>query len=288
MSDTPSPSGGDAWARPHFAPAAAPGDGDALLFFAVFGDWGTSAPNLALDFATRARYGVEPGIVECLDATAYQRAEGSPVFDNLLGGQIGRLLDQSLDAEAARAVRAAPTVVTLRFDVPDPATLGYLRDAVGVVTALADAGSCAGIFDAMSLRWRTAAEWREQVFVAPDAEDARPDLLGHADILVSEDERGDDGRPRVWVHTRGLRKFGRPDVSVRGVAEEQVAPVVELCNRLIGLQARGALVPEGQPVRIAGLPDDWTLRHAGAMDDPDFNNTHLSVGPDRNPGGAGV
>ncbi len=34
----------------------------------------------------------------------------------------------------------------------------------------------------------------------------------HVVILTSEECSG-DGRPLTWFHTRGMRKFGRPDLS---------------------------------------------------------------------------
>ena len=78
-------------------------------------------------------------------------------------------------------------------------------------------------------------------------------------------------------HTRGMRKFGRPDLSVRGVNPAYQELAIELCNRFIELQAFGHVIPEGQKVRLKGLPDGMTCRHSGSFEDPDFNNTHVEI-----------
>lgn len=58
------------------------------------------------------------------------------------------------------------------------------------------------------------------------------------------------------------------------------AAVKELCNRFIDMLAFGAVIPDGQLIRMRGLPA-WKHRHAGELDDPDFNNVHVEIGPDR-------
>jgi hypothetical protein len=74
-----------------------------------------------------------------------------------------------------------------------------------------------------------------------------------------------------------MRKFGRPDISVHRVTPEQQDGVIDLINRLILLQAEGGVVPEGQSVRMPSLPPGLTCHHAGRLDDPDFNNTHIEI-----------
>ncbi len=84
------------------------------------------------------------------------------------------------------------------------------------------------------MKWWSPAEWRERAF-----EPAGPVPRHHAVILVSEEpEQG--GK---WYHTRGMRKFGRPDVSVHGVTPELEAGVEDLLNRFIELLAFGGVVP---------------------------------------------
>jgi hypothetical protein len=95
-------------------------------------------------------------------------------------------------------------------------------------------------------------------------------------ILTSEEEPPGPA-PRTWFHTRGMRKFGRPDVSVHDVPASYRDAVVDLCNRLINLQALGGVVPEGQEIQMDHLPPGLVCRHEGGADDPDFNNTRVEI-----------
>lgn len=247
------------WDRPFFAP----GGGDPFLFYAVFGDFG---PQVLAPSAKTYRIA---GIPEGIETNLLKRDVHAEWLARFFEGNMGRLLDDAPE-DLGRIVGRAPSCLVVSGRVPDPPTLSYLRDVVGIVAGVLDSGGVA-VMDAFSLRWQTPADWNE--LFEPD--DAVP--LRHVDILVSEDEPKVAGERVVWIHTRGLRKFGRPDLSIRGVTRQYVNPVVDLCNRFIVLQARGGVVPEGQTIHLPGLPEGMTCRHAGDVDDPDFNNVHLSI-----------
>jgi hypothetical protein len=53
--------------------------------------------------------------------------------------------------------------------------------------------------------------------------------------------------------------------------------IIDLVNRFIELLAFGAMVPEGQPIRMAALPAGMTCWRRGREDDPDFNNEHIEI-----------
>lgn len=252
------------WERPYYKP----GGGDAFAFYAVFGDFADAELK-----ASREVYRVR-GIPDGITTTRHDRARPDQAawFTGFLTGPLGHLLDEeSGDTDLAAAVRAAPDCLVITGTVADPPTLDYLRDGIGLVTCALDAGGV-GVLDAAGLRWWSPESWRRDIF-APEA----PDLLKHADILVSEDATEARDERTLWLHTRGMRKFGRPDLSVRGVRQPYLDAVIGLCNRFILLQALGDIVPENQPVRLPGLPEGMFCRHAGSFDDPDFNNVHLRV-----------
>jgi hypothetical protein len=117
------------------------------------------------------------------------------------------------------------------------------------------------------------ARSRDRAFAPP-----APVPHRHIVILVSEDRRETE-----WIHTRGLRKFGRPDLSIHQVPAAWKPGVIDLCERFIEFQAFGAVVPEGQPIRMRSLPPGMRCRHAGHVEDPDFNNRHIEITwePDR-------
>jgi hypothetical protein len=259
-----------AWQRPYHEPSGT--RGDALLFYVLFGDF-AGLENFDLDRTRYRTSGLPPdGTLDIYPNDGNQNG----AFAAFLAGHLGILLDKD-QPEVAAAVRAAPSCIRLLATVADPADLVYLRDTLGLVTSLLfDAGRGVAVLDALALRWLTPAEWKSELW-EPDA----PQSTHHTTILVDEEEP-ERGKPRsVWVHTRGLRKFGRPDISVRRVTQNRFDLVVALCNRFIELQARGGLISEGQPIRIPDESQDWRCRHAGDYDDPDFNNVHIEIGPDK-------
>jgi len=131
------------------------------------------------------------------------------------------------------------------------------------------------VYDPQMFRWWGLAAWRRQVF-----EPAGPVHRQHVVILTSgEDTAGSRGEPLTWFHTRGMRKFGRPDLSVHGVSPEYHEAVIDLCERFIEFQGLGGVITEGQEIRMRGLPAGMTCRHGGDTEDPDFNNVHVEITP---------
>ncbi len=155
--------------------------------------------------------------------------------------------------------------MALRGELADPPDLNYLRDAIGAVTFFMDHGGFA-VCDPQQFELYDAERWRRDIF-----ESGATNVLKHVKILYSE---GEDG---TWYHTRGLRKFGRPDVSVRGVPRDHAKAAIDLCNRFIQMQALGGRIPEGQQIRMASLPAGMICHHSGDLEDPDFNNVHVEI-----------
>lgn len=253
--------GDSPWARPYLA---GPG-GEAYLFFAVFG---ASGGPLSLEAKRYRVNGIPPGI----EVAAYARPGQDAVLDSLASGHAWERLWHE-DPGLAERIRAAPGCVVLRGGCREVETLGYLRDAVGIVTALLDQGGLA-VLDLQILHFWTPEEWRTRIF-----EPAGPVPDRHAVILVSEER---DLPGTVWFHTRGMRKFGRPDLSIHHVGPACRDGVLELCERFIGFMARGGEIPEGEAIRMRALPPGGQARHGGDLEDPDFNNRHVElVWPDR-------
>ena len=245
----------DKWDRPYYKA----GGGDALLWYAVFGRF---PQPLSLRLAGYRSSGLPPGV----KLVAYSRADHPELIDSFYEGWLGHSLKVE-QPDLFAAVERAPTCLILQGTVADPPTLDYLRDVIGVLTALCDQGAVA-IQDTQAFAWFSPERWHERIF-APDA----PVPTHHVVILLSPEDAGET----VWVHTRGMRKFGRPDLSVRGVTPEYQDAIIELCNRFIEMQAFGEVVAEGQPIRMRGLPPGMLCHHQGDFDDPDFNNVHLEI-----------
>jgi hypothetical protein len=165
----------------------------------------------------------------------------------------------------------------IRGTVADPEQLNYLRNVVGLISWLLDNGGIA-VYDPQMLKWCSRAEWRTAVL---DLWSALP--RHHVVILASEDENGTE-----WFHTRGMRKFGRPDLSIHRVRGDQCAAVIDLLNRFIEYQAFGGIIEEGEKIKMESLASGMRCTYRGHVGDPDFNNLHVEImrPSDAEPGGA--
>ena len=161
----------------------------------------------------------------------------------------------------------APESLVIIGEPENPRTLDYLRDVIGLVTHLADHGAVC-VNDPQTMEWWTPAEWRARIFEADGPAPHR-----HVAILTSEEKMPG----YYWFHTRGMRKFGRPDLSLHDVLEALREPVLEMFERLIKRQVLGAVVPEAQELRMASLPPGLCCFHEGDTNDPDFNNAHIEI-----------
>ena len=244
------------WPRPQWRD----GGDEAFLLWFVFGDFGNDFQVDAERYRTR-------GTPEGVEVVRYVNRELAKWDGYPLAGTLGRLLWDE-DAKLFERAKSAEQCVMLRGAVADPADLDGLRDLVGTITALADQGGVA-ILDPQTLSMVDPAEWHRRYF-ARDAFQPRDHVL----ILCSEDE-GNAGR--LWVHTRGLRKFARPDVSIRNVPAAAANVAGELAERFVDFQCAGGVVEDGHVVEMDDVPAGLRVALAGDEHDPEFNNRHLEL-----------
>ena len=242
------------WLRPHHLS----GGGDAFLYYVVFG---TIEGDLVL---SREKYRCN-GVPEEIEIQSYRSDAHAEVLDDFRSGYLWDCLRESEPALHA-AIAAQSQCVVVRGTLRDPPDLGYFRDTIGVLTCLLDVGGV-GIYDPQSFAWWSRSSWRSRVF-----DPAAP--LPHEHVVILMSDESDGSR---WFHTRGLRKFGRPDLSIHDVPRCHCAAVEDLFNRFIELQAFGGIISEGQPIRMASLPPGMYCVHRGDEDDPEFNNRHVEV-----------
>jgi hypothetical protein len=242
------------WHRPRYAS----GGDDAFLFYVVYG------PAQSEIEISRNQYRCD-GLADGISLSQHSVAEHSEVIRRFREGDLWERFGPE-DPRLAQAILAETHCTVISGQVADPSSLNYFRDTIGLVTYFLDHGGIA-VYDPQMLRWWSAAEWRDEVF-AP----AAPLPRRHVVILASPE---DDGT--TWFHTRGLRKFGRPDLSIRRVPAAGHAAATDLCDRFIELQAFGALIPEGQEIRMSGVPEGMRCVRRGDENDPDFNNAHVEI-----------
>lgn len=242
------------WPRPYFQP----GTEDARLLFFVFGSY---ADPFVIPSAKYGSRGLPPGI----ELNRYQNAvlarwEGYP-----LAGALGEVLREDNLAAYERASKA-PHVLAIRGQIADSEGLDYLRDTLGVIAGLLDIGGSV-IIDPQLLSIFEAGEWRRHYMV-----DGGAPPRNHVVIVCSDEEKPG----RHWVHTRGMRKFARPDISLRNVPMNDVDRAGILAETLVESQALGAHFVDGQSMDIDGL-GEVSVRVGGSYDDPSFNNTHVEI-----------
>ena len=241
------------WPRPLLQP----GGGDAHVFFKVHGDF---SPRLQLRPEHRSA-GLPNGV-----SLQLLRADAHPGIHALATDASWADALAVLSPEEQAAVRAAPACAVVRGVVSSPSTLDYLRDVIGLVQALLDAGGVA-VCNLHQTRWWSAADWRAQI-------SAPADPVPHRHVVIVHDEAPADR----WYHTRGMRLFGRPDLSVRGVAPAQFSALPHLLDQLVRQQAEGKRLPDGLEVRLGGVAS-WRCETTGSLDDPQFHNTRVELTP---------
>lgn len=245
----------DRWPRPHWQ--AHPGE-DALLLYFMFGDF---PRKLEIPLTRYQSRGLPDGVQLYRHRhDELRKWEGYP-----LGGALGDILRDANPSGVARAETAAE-VLSVRGTVADPASLDYLRDTMGVLAGLMDLGGTT-IVDPQILSLFGDGDWRSRYLI----KDGAPPR-SHVLILVNPDEEGGQ-----WVHTRGMHKFGRPDLSVRQVPDVDVERAGALCQKLVDMQALGAWFEDEQTFEVDGLPAPLTAHHAGDITDPRFNNSHIEL-----------
>lgn len=242
-------------------PAAAEDLSDVFVSFAVLGDFG---PTIELD---RERHGLE-GMPDWLDVGPPEPLEGSMVATLLAQPALAGFLDE--DPALRAAADAAPEVIVVMGAATTGEVSARVREAVAVVQAALDGGGLLAV-DLQAWTFQHPETWERTVF-APERVPAGRLVR----ILISEEDE-DDPAAGSWLHTRGLRTFGRPDVSVRGVPGEALPTALELVNRFVQMQALGHRIPEGQPISMQGVPPGMRVAHGGSLEDPAFNNVHFEL-----------
>jgi hypothetical protein len=243
------------WHRPHYRQRG----GKPFLFFAVYGKFG-NLPELS---ASKYRCA---GIPSDFALSRYDAEQHPDVLARFQDGYAWNEL-QARNPVLAGNIAKCTECLILRGEIEDADSLNYLRDCVGLLTFLLDYGGIT-VYDPFMFTWWEPEVWRERIFIPAGAVPRH-----HVVILTSEEPEPS----LTWFHTRGMRKFGRPDLSVHRVPAQHQEGVIDLCERFIEFQGFGGTIEEGQEIRMRSLPEGMVCHHAGDLDDPDFNNVHVEI-----------
>ncbi len=235
------------WPRPGWTPTGRP----ASVFCFIPGEPLSDGLQIS-----RSRYHVE-GVPESLALSAHARADSPEWFAGFFTRPgLGSGIEKALGASATEVIGAARGIV-VRGEFPDPPDLGYLRDSVGVVSALLDAGGLA-VLDLLACTWYSKVDWHGR-FV----ERTGFRVEDHVVINSSDD---DHLHPGLWVHTRGMRKFGRPDFQIKHVPgpwpddNPMIRASGQLLNTLAAQACLGTAYGDGETVAFPGQRRRCTFR----------------------------
>ena len=229
-----------------------------LLFYVIFG---VKDEELTV---SRERHQVD-AFPDGLEFMMYNKSEHSEYMSSMLGGTLGEVLDER-NHDLYEAVCNTDRWAVIRGEVQQDEDLHYMRNAIGFVQALVESGAV-GVLDLQTFNLYTAQEWTDHIFMP----EFHP--YAHVDVLVSETEDG-----ACWVHTRGMRKFGRPDIGVEGVLKGELDNAVEVVQQLLYYGVLGAFF--SRPVKLHTNSERTYIVRPGFVEDfdnPDYNNSYYRI-----------
>lgn len=255
------------WSRPHLDPLREL-DGAAELFYLVVGP----APEQPLK-VSRARHHLDK-IEPELEIRTVRRDDDPAWFVAWFHGPLGHGID-GLFANPDE-LRGAPEMTIVRGTFTERPSLDYLRNSIGVVSAIADTPGTLAILDAVAVSWWRLSEWRE-AFV--DRSEFR--IADHVSIAVTDDARF---HPGFWTHTRGMTKFARPDLQIKhlpgdySTGNAAIRASGHVLNGMAAYLAQGARLRDGQTMY---LPDTDATVTFVISDDKEtrkhFNNAAVEI-----------
>ena len=172
--------------------------------------------------------------------------ELSASLDGLPGKDLGRLAMRRHWASFSpglqpAALRRCQVGLRLGAILPDPGDLSQLQIGAAVCRGLARLGAVA-VFDWLAIHWWSR---RELLALAPD----RPFSFDEHVTMMFETEPGADGH---LCHTRGMAKFARPELFMRGLRPAQAQEASDVLQSMAQGMAEGKL-PDA---KLRAFPDE--------------------------------
>jgi hypothetical protein len=224
------------WTRDHWQA----GGSDATVFYYIVG--ASSQPIIKLN----ADHGIG-AIPPELEVTVHTLDKGSHYFDIFqppMGLQIERVFGAT-----APSVRNAKTITVMKGTFKDPQSLEYLRAAGIMASAIAE-NSAVAVFDLLGTRWFTPEKWRSIYAI-----NSKFNFSNHVSVVATNDARF---HPGIWMHTRGMKKFGRPEIQVRhipaadNVRSQSLDAAYNVISSIGEQLALGATLSDGAKIHLPG------------------------------------
>lgn len=228
-----------------------------FLFFVIFG---VTEKEMQV---SGSRHHVD-AFPEGLEAHGLCRREHSDYIDGFFGGTLGKILKED-DPELYDQCQKAENCVIIRGDIIEDATFDYMRDVVGIIQAFVEQGAV-GILDLLTFSLFSPQNWTECFF----EKEINPQ--NHVKILFSKE---DDG---IWMNTRGMIEFGRPDYSIRGVDEADLDEYEKILNQMIFYGGQGVFFDGIFRLHTyGGNTYKVCSKFVSDFENSDFNNAYCDV-----------
>ena len=210
-----------------------------------------------------ARFGLpSKDAMTSVEVRELPREVDSAWFDGFRSGSLRALATEALHGDIALldAASQLTAVLVARADADD---LTHLQAGWAVAQWLIARGATV-VLDAQTNRF-----WRGADVAAWPA--GRPFTLSSDVNVVVEAE---PTSPTATIHTRGLQKFGRPDVVVRDVPGERWDAVAGLVRVVAAMLADGMIITPGDTKTIDGQPIAFRAMEGDPLH---LNNTALEL-----------
>jgi hypothetical protein len=174
---------------------------------------------------------------------ARDRADDPAWFAAEVVGQFAELIAQDLGPEAAAAALAAEHAYVIEAELADPDDLGHLQAAWALAKCVCEEGA-AVVIDVYAARAHRGSD------VAALPPERGFDVMHEVTLFFEEQGEEDDHRTlAAW--SLGLRKFGRPDLVLVGIAPDAAAEAALLLRDLAQALAEGERIEPGD---VVGTP----------------------------------
>lgn len=185
--------------------------------------------------------------------------------------------------ELLAASRKATSAILFTGSYPK-ADVSQLNELHTDISAIMLSESMISVLDLLTMNFYSGAEWcqlQEHIMVSADFS---------KNVMMFCSPLSDSGQ-EVWLYTRGMLKFGLPDLSLQSISNDNINLYYDAMTMLINdlanktqtlteeLQSKSDLQVSfinsetKKPMAVIKFEGVFT----GSKDDPDFNNFHLAL-----------
>jgi len=190
---------------------------------------------------SRARHGMpdDGDGAQAVALVARDRADDPAWFAEQVVGPFAELIATDLGPSAAATALAAHHAYVIEAQVDDPDDLGHIQAVWALAKCVCEEGA-AIVIDVYAARAHLGSE------IAELAPDRGFDVMREVTLFFDELP---DGTLAAW--SLGLRKFGRPDLVLLGIAPDAAAPAALVLRDLAATLAAGDRIEPGDQVAMS-------------------------------------